>query len=182
MPTITKEERPKNLDNDPTMREEDNQGIEEKAISEEVEKEDQHNEDDDDYSLNFHSIPTKPKRSDLSALVAKLERRRSKDAHRQDRATPIELEESRDVDVAEGKTVISQTRITVESTDEVDAPNEPSAVPITSPEISRNKDESINEIEQPREAANEEHKEVELPVPEDAPVEKSSEDSLSYRR
>lgn len=177
-PTRTEEKTPKNLDNDPTMKEDcDN---DEKVISKEVEEED-HNKDDDDYSLNFHTIPTKPKRSDLSALVAKLDRRRSKDADHQDKATstPIEFDESRDVDVAEDKTVIPQTRITVESTDEVDSPNESNVVPNTSPEKSSREDESINETEQPHEAANEEHKEVELAVPEDASAEKASEDSLS---
>jgi len=37
------------------------------------------NLDDDDYSLNFNTIPVKPKRSDLSAIIAKLDRKRSKE-------------------------------------------------------------------------------------------------------
>ena len=179
MPTNTEEERPKNLDNDPTMREEGNQDIEESEeniTSKEVEKED-NNKDDGDYSLNFHTIPTKPKRSDLSALVAKLERRRSKDAQRQ-----IALEESRDVDVPEDKTVISHTRITVESIDE--AANECNAEPIAPSEK-----ESSDETVQPNKVAEvENNKEVEAvadvsSIPEDTvtivQAENSSDDSLS---
>ena len=171
------------------MREEDNQDIEEneeKVISKGVEKEDHNNKDDDDYSLSFHTIPTKPKRSDLSALVAKLERRRSKDAHRQDKATPIDLEESHDVDVPEDKAVISHTRITVESIDEVDSPNESNIEPVPSAEK-----ESSDETVQPDEVAGvENNKEVEAAadvssIPEDTvtivpqEAEKTSDDSLS---
>lgn len=162
-PAKIDKEKPKNIDNDPTMREEDNKSFEEnedKVVSKKVEKED-HDNDDDDYSLNFRTIPTKAKRSDLSTLVAKLERRRSKDGDRQ-----IVLEESRDVDVTEDKTVISHTRITIESTDEVESPTEPDVVSNIPQELPSRENVSSDEAMQPHETAEEEHKNVELTGPE----------------
>ena len=155
MPTNTDKEKSKNIDNDPTMWEEDNQGIEEneeKVISKEVNEDaDEAEENDDHYSLDFQTIPTKPKRSELSALLAKLDHRRSKDTIRQ-----VALEESSDIDIFEDKSVVSHhTRITVESTDSVDSPNECNAEPLSLAE-----DESSVETAKLKEVAEERDDEV----------------------
>ena len=118
-----------------------------------VENVDQAEENDDDYSLDFQTIPTKPKRSDLSVLLTKLDHRRGKDAVRQ-----VALEESNDIDIPEDtKSVVSHnTRITVESTDSVDSSNACNTEPVSSAE-----DESSDEAAKLNEDAEERDDEVE---------------------